>query len=280
MLHPLTGQNIDPNADPNDDPNDEHRDEQTAARMAVGQLLMAIGNGLFLVFLAYAVVDSLPFQLLNPRWQLALVARLLSTGLVPLVGFACVHLAAILNPANSPYRRRLETVRRWAMVAAIGFLLLIALQGFATWRSYTGAKTAQQTLMQTYKRRIAPLKQAINSATSTADLQQKLVRLQEFRIRLAPEDLSQPLDLVKKAVDDSITREENLYADRISGPKPNQIWAAIQAGARTFLASLGYFLAFAAGAQPGRSSPTLLDMLSRRFQSLFGLRRRRSRHPQ
>ena len=101
MLHPLTGQPIDPNTDLDD--------ETSATRLAVSDLLMAVGKGLFLVFLGYIVVDSLPVQLLIPNWQLAFAARLLSISSIPLVGFACVHLAVILNPANRLYSQRLGT---------------------------------------------------------------------------------------------------------------------------------------------------------------------------
>ncbi|KEF40752.1 MAG: hypothetical protein ER33_15265 [Cyanobium sp. CACIAM 14] len=269
MLHPLTGQNIDPNEDQSDEP----IDEWTTAWVTVSDLLMAIGQGLFLVFLAYAIVDSLPLALLNPRWQLGFVARLLSLGLIPVVGFICLHLASILNPANSLYRRRVRTVRQWAIIAAIGFLLLIPLQGFATWRAWSLAKSNQQTLIQRATKQVAPLKQAIESATSISDLQKKLARLQGTTVKLAEEDLSKPVKEVKQALLDGIARSETIYIDRISGPKPQQVWDALQAAVRTVLVSLGYGLAFAAGAQPGRSSQTLSDMMARRFNSLLGRRR-------
>jgi hypothetical protein len=276
MLHPLTGQNIDPGADPDDGP----IDERTGARIAGSDLLMAVGKGLFLVFLGYAIVDSLPFQLLNPNWQLRFVARILSLGSIPLVGFACVHLAAILNPANVRMRQRLITMRQWAMAAAIGFLLLIPLQGFATWRSYTDAKTNQETLIRQANRRVAPLKRVIESATSTADLQQKLSRLEGVRLQLAPEDLSRPLAVVQKSIIDNLVRSQNLFTDRIaSTTAPTQIWAALQNAARTLVASIGYFIGFAAGAQFGPSPLTLQDRISLWGQSLFGRRRRRPRRP-
>ncbi len=274
MKHPLTGLSIHPDDDASDG---QRREDSVAGRFAIAPLLMAISTGLFVVFLAYVIVDSLPLQLLNPRWQLAFAARLLTTAILPLVGFACAHLAVVLNPTDALYVRRLVTLRQAAAAAAIGFLLLIFLQGFATWRSYTLANAERQALTRSYKRRIAPVRQAISSATSTADLQQKLMSIEGLRLRLAPEDLSLPLSVVKKAVDDNISREENLYLDRISGPKPEQTWSAIQSGTRTLVASLGFFFAFAAGAQFGNSPLTLRDRISGWIPSMFGLRRRRSR---
>ncbi|WP_216904807.1 hypothetical protein [Synechococcus sp. CCY 9618] len=272
MLDPLTGDAIKPNPSPDDEP----LNAETAARTAGSDLLMAIASCLFLVFLANTVVELLPVQLLKPQWQLGFVARLLGSSSIALGGFAFVHIASTLNPANPFYRRRLETVRRLATFAAIGFFLLIPLQGFATWKSYTQSQTTQQALIEQSEKRLAPLKQAIESATGTADLQQKLSRLPEFRLRLGPDDLDKPLDQVRTALLNNIARTENLYADRLA-TKPNQIWAAIQGGTRTLLTALAYSFAFAAGAQPGRSSVTLLDMIRMSFQSLLGGRRRRSR---
>ncbi|MBM5821715.1 MAG: hypothetical protein FJ082_04415 [Cyanobacteria bacterium K_Offshore_surface_m2_011] len=276
MLHPLSGQTIDPDADPNDGP----IDERTAARIAGSDLLMAVGTGLFIVFLGYAIVDALPFQLLNPSWQLRFTALILSLSSIPLVGFACVHLAAILNPANIRIRQRLLTLRQWAMAAAIGFLLLIPLQGFATWKAYNEAKANQQAQIQQANQRVAPLKRVIESATSTADLQQKLSQLEGGRLKLAPEDFSRPLAEVKKAIFDNLARSQNLYVDRItSTTAPTQIWAALQNTARTLVASIGFFIGFAAGAQVKSSPQTLADRISGWTQSLFGRRRRRPRRP-
>ncbi len=273
MLNPLTGRMIDPNNDSINAP----IDERLAGTIAVSDLLMAIGKGLFLVFLGYAIVDSLPFQLLNPSWQLAFAARLLSLGSIPLVGFGCIHLAVIVNPANQFYRLRLVSLRKWAMVAALGFLLMIPLHGYASWRAYTDAKINQQTLIRQANRRIAPLKKAIESATSTADLQQRLSRVPGLPSRMTKEELALPLEEVRKAILNNLARSENLYIDRIkSTTGSTQIWSSLQSGARTLVASLGYFIGFAAGAQLNSSSPTLSDNLSLWFQSLFGRRRRRS----
>jgi hypothetical protein len=239
---------------------------------------MAIGKGLFLVFLGYLIVDSLPPQLLVPGWQLAFVGRVLSIGSIALVGFACVHLAVILNPANRIYSKRLGMLRRWAMVAAIGFLLLIPLQAHATWKAYTNAKTNQQTLIRQADKRLAPLKKAVESATSIDDLQQKLSGLGGVNTQLSADVRSKPLEEVKKNIIANLERSENLYADRLAASTgPNRIWAALQSSTRTLVASLGYFIAFAAGAQPGKSSQTLSDILALWMKSPFNIRRRRRR---
>ena len=135
----------------------------------------------------------------------------------------------------------------------------------------------QQSLIQQATKRLAPVKKSIESATSIDDLQQRLSRLEGVNTQLTPDVRSKPLEEVKENIIANLERSENLYANRLAASTaPSRIWAAIQSSTRTVVASLGYFIAFAAGAQPGKSSLTLADMLSRRFQSLLGRRGRRS----
>ncbi|WP_216910090.1 hypothetical protein [Synechococcus sp. CCY 0621] len=266
---------IDHFTDQGDNPNNDPKEKLRV----VSDFLAATATGLFLVFLAYVLFDSLPLQLLRSDWQLKLVARLMALGSLPLVGLACLHIASILHPSPHAYRQRLANVRQWAIAVAIGFLLLIPLQGFATLTSYKEAKVIQNTQLQTANRRLAPLKQAIASATSTADLQKKISALKDFQIQLQPADLAQPLPLVKKGILDNLARAENIYADRVGGPTPAQLWTAGQSALRTILGSIGYAYAFAAGAQGKNSSLTLLDTLSRRWQTLTRARHRKQRMP-
>ena len=270
MLHPLTSQNIHPDADMDAHPSDP----QLEVREAVSNLFMAMGKGLFLVFIGYLIVDSLPLQLLVPSWQLRFTSRLLSLGSIPLIVFGFIHLAVIFNPANKLFEQRLLSLRQWAFAAAIGFLLLIPLQAFATWQAYTESKSNQQNLARQAQRRVAPLKQAIQAATSTEELQQKLSSIQGSQLRLATDDLYRPLGTVKEAILNNLVRSENLYADQLArATGPEQIWAALQASVRTVLASLGFFIGFAAGAQLSPASPTLQHLVSMRFRSLSGRRR-------
>lgn len=265
--------------DPFTDQNDNRNDEPTENLRLTSDLLAATATGLFIVFLAYVLVDSFPLQLLRADWQLKFVARLMALGSLPLVGFACLHIAGVLHPSHHAYKQRLANVRQWAIVVSIAFLMLIPLQGYATWNAYTQARSIRDGQLQSANRRLAPLKKALDSATSTEDLQKKLSGLKEFRIQLQPSDLSQPLPTLRKAILDNLARAENLYTDRVSGPTPAQIWAAGQSAMRTILGSIGFAFAFAAGAQGKNSSHTLLDTLSRRWQTLTRARHRKQRIP-
>ncbi len=241
----------------------------------VSRLLSVAATGFFIVFASSIVVDLFPLQLLSPQWQVLFIARVLAAGSFALVGFCLVHIAAALSPANLALRAHLKSLRKLAIAATLGFLLLIPLQGFATWRGFRIAKTNQATQINTAKRRLAPLKAAVSTSTTTAELQARLAQIQDFRITLTPDDLKRPLPELKEGIRASMDRAENLYFARISGPTPAQIWAAAQSAVKTVIASIGFALAFSAGAQGANASETLLDTFTSRWGQKAGRRRRR-----
>jgi hypothetical protein len=60
-------------------------------------------------------------------------SRLINTSILALPGFLLLHLALSIEPSNGFLRSRLAMARRWAIVVVVAFLLLLPLQGYATW---------------------------------------------------------------------------------------------------------------------------------------------------
>ena len=151
------------------------------------------GAGLLLVFLAFVLVDSLPLQLLNPAWQLRFTNRMINTSLLALLGFLLLHLGLYIEPANGFLRAQLAAVRQWAIVVVFAFLLLVPLQGFATWRVLSQAQGAQAMPRNVLGERLTGIRQAIEAATSPEDLQARFSRLKAPRPRLPAAALTLPL---------------------------------------------------------------------------------------
>lgn len=242
----------------------------------VSNVLVSAATGLFLIFLGSALVDIFPLQVLTPAWQFNFNNRMIGSGIPALIGFCLLHVAAVFNPGNFLLKQRLLSVRQLAIVAAIGFFLLIPLQGYATWKFFTEAKATQVAGIKAANRRFSPIKQAINGATSTADLQNRLVDL-NLGIRLQAPQLNQSLPELKKSLLSEVERAEIQAKDRLTGPTPMQIWTSIQSSTRILLASLGFSLAFSAGAQVKGSEKTLLDIVTQTFASPNGKKRYRNK---
>ena len=132
--------------------------------------LWFVALALLVVFAAMVLNAAQPLRLVDPRWLQGLIGVLLSQGFLPLIALVLLPLAVVINPKSSRLRRRRDRFSRLALVAALGFALLIPLQLASTWGNLN-----QQTSGQNQQRLqglavIGQLRQAISTATSHQDL--------------------------------------------------------------------------------------------------------------
>ncbi len=126
------------------------------------------------VFVLAMLASILPGKLLDPAWQLAIVAALVDNAVIPLVALLVLHGAAWMNPDDQFSRGLRDGAARWAVLAALGFLLLVPLQGMVAWRQHSLEHQAQQQALREVDQRFALLRQAVADASSSADLQTRL----------------------------------------------------------------------------------------------------------
>ncbi len=225
--------------------------------------------GLYVVLVLAAI---LPPALLDPAWQLRFTSALINNGFIALLGLALVHLAAYLNPANPHLGRRRDDLASFALIAVLGFLLLIPLQGYAVWRGISAANNQQNSRLQGVTGRISALREAIDKSSSTPELQR---RLQALKVPpLSATDLAQPLPLLRKAMLASLEQTEIRARDQLKGLQPTQLWLVVQGSIRAVLSALVLVVGFAAFTRRPRQELTLLQQWQDRFQS----RRRASAH--
>jgi len=106
-------------------------DELKSRPGALPELALRLWFGalaLLVVFAATVLNAALPLRLVDPRWLQGLIQALLSQGFLPLIALVLLQLAVVLNPESSRLRRRRDRFSRLALVAALGFALLIPLQ--------------------------------------------------------------------------------------------------------------------------------------------------------
>jgi len=83
-------------------------------------------------------------------------------------------VAVWVDPGNQRLRARRNALRRWALAAALGCLLLVPLQGWAGWRLYRTVTGSQQQQLSQASQKLADLRQAISSATTHQELQARV----------------------------------------------------------------------------------------------------------
>ena len=216
------------------------------------------------MFAIYAVVvafDIFPLRLADPLWLITASSALVNAVSIPLAGVVFLHLAAAIAPYTNWIHQRRQNISRLAAWAALGFLLLLPLLGFATWRGITNVSAASQKQTAGYTRSAQNLLQAIDRAATPRELQQSMVKLQGPQI--SDQDLNQPLAVLKKA--GTLVVKQALAASVSQLPKADsQVYKPLYIQTlRTALLSLVSSIAFAA---------VVWDPLKRQslLQSLFG----------
>jgi hypothetical protein len=214
--------------------------------------LEALSLALLGIFLATVVVGAWPPKILDPQWQLSFSAGLINNASLALVGALLTPLALAFHPGSDRLRSRRNAFRRWALAAAIGFLLLIPLQASAGWRLYRSVTSNAERQISQSARKLTELRQAIATATSPQELQAKLNQLVGKNAGLSPTQLRTPFDQLRQDLLTGADQALNRLQQRIeaqSSLKPDRL---IKETIRISLSSLFYATGFAflSGALP------------------------------
>lgn len=210
---------------------------------------------LFLLHLFPLLVESKPMQ---AAWQGLVVERLGQEGILAFMGFILLHLAVLLNPRKQPLRHRLRLVRHLALLASLGYLLLIPLQLASSFHAFT-AVHVERNQKGSQLTQLMEMRELIIKSKSDKDLDRQLKSRQESGLS--------PVQKTKDFADlqrDLISENDSQQA--LLAPKSND---SRQLSVLTLMISqvgsaLMWAVAFAAGAVPWGSRRTLLESLSRR----------------
>ena len=112
------------------------------SQVLLARILSAASSCLLVVFLAAALAALLPIRFTDPTWQLGVTSSLVNNGSFALISLVLLHFAADLEPANGRWQARCTTFRQLAIAATLGFLLVVPLQAFSTWRAIAASEAA------------------------------------------------------------------------------------------------------------------------------------------
>jgi len=203
---------------------------------ALARLLAALSIVLLVVFLAAVLSTALPPSLLDPQWQLALIATLVNSASLALMGALLLPLALWIDPTIHHLRARWNAFRRWALAAC---------QGAAGWRFHTTVTVAQQQQTSQSAQKLAELRQAISTATTHQELQARVQKLFGRNAGLSPSELRTPMPelrnmLLARAEQASTQLKQRIEAQ--AAVKPDQL---VKESLRIVLSALAYAIGFA-----------------------------------
>ncbi|MCP9930878.1 hypothetical protein KBY82_08780 [Cyanobium sp. AMD-g] len=224
--------------------------------------LSFISMAMLVIYAARVATTAFPFKPFDILWQLTISSALIETAAIPLLGLGLLHLASYLDPADEALAKRRDGLARWAILAVLGFLLLIPLQASASWNTVATARGRVTTQQQTANRNFALVREAISAAISPEDLQARLQSLQSPELDIQFENLGLPLPETKRQMLIRLNDMQEQVKRRINAPPLDAIEGLAGNSLRLMVTSLVYALAFAIAAQRrGQEIPLLVELL-------------------
>jgi hypothetical protein len=218
-----------------------------ADRRDLGLRLYLVALALLAFFVATILNGALPLRLLDPTWLEGMVQLLFSQAFLPLIALMLLHLAVVLNPESLRLRKRRDRYARFALAAALGYLLLIPLHLGATWGrlNWQNASGQEQQRLQGLAV-IGQLRQAITASTSHQGLAQRLAALPIRQRETSPADLALPFPQRQRNLLEGLARSEADLSRAASTPAPIPWPGLIEAALRVIPAALALAGGFAA----------------------------------
>jgi hypothetical protein len=199
------------------------------------RLILAASYALIAFFVLVNCFDGFPVRLLDPAWIIATASSLSNSVSIPIAGVGLAHVAAALAPLNTTIEQRRRLISRLSALAALGFLLMLPLLGFATWRGI------------------------YNVSSSPQDLQKKMVGLKGPQI--SDRDLERPLAELKQRQKQIIELTLQNSINQIPRPTSENFIPLYRQALRSALLSLVGSIAFAALAWNPIKEQSLLSSL-------------------
>ena len=235
----------------------QQRDAATALSWAGRSLL-----GLFLILL---IAKAWPIQLLQPSWLQKVSQQLITSGTTALIGTVLIILAPLLNRSEAGLLSQATLVRRLSIWVAIGFALLIPLQGY-TGMKLLGAEKSKQ--LQELSKAEKAVK-AIQASSTREELQNALARLPGNRTPRLPAELSVPFEQARDRIADALQPRIKRAETQLEEARSERWQKWLEFWAKNALGSLMFFLAYAAIGQQAPRRPTLISQVFNfRFQRL------------
>ena len=197
------------------------------------------------VFLVSILAKLLPLKLTDAQWQLGVAAELANNGSVALAGVLLLFLALEINKNSKRIRKRRNAFKRWAPAATAGFLLLIPLQAFNTWRIYHGYTSRVEQQISQSAEKLSGLREAIATSMSHKQLQERLQTVSGKQVVFTQSQLGTPINQLKYVLLQKAERMSGLLQQQIeyqSSIKPDKL---ISEAVRISLTAALYAIGFA-----------------------------------
>lgn len=154
--------------------------------------------GIYIVSFIAAVI---PPQINDPRWQTLVLDSLLDRAFLPLIGAALILLANHMDRRSATVSKHRKWVQKFAPLAALGFFLIIPLQGLASYNATIATKNAATQKTTNLTRAMTIIRAAENEVNLRAGISEARI------LNFPPGKPLVPIDTVKEQILSQLSTE-------------------------------------------------------------------------
>ena len=210
---------------------------------------------------------ALPLKLFDMAWQVSVVNAIINNSTIPLEGIVLAHLAAYLDPSKPRFEEFCKKLRSWALLATLGFLLLIPLQSYNFAKGISNYKQSAANYESTITKNFENIRNAVKTSGSFEELEKQLSELKGPPLSAASRSI--PLPILRQSLLAAIQQAEANAKATSTVAGPDQIWAFAKDMLRSILTACAFAVAFAAAAKRSIWQESLLVGFNRSLGSLL-----------
>jgi hypothetical protein len=250
--------------------------QSESAQQSAGIMLFRVGVALLVIFTILLLAGLFPIKIIDPGWQLRVIRTLVNNGTIAVLGLVLISLAPVIHPTETLKKRRLR-IANLAVIASIGYLLIVPLQGIAIWQGLSSFGISQARQLQAAKDKIELIRKAVNESGNTAELQKRLQAIPGPS--LPPLNTNTPIEIVRPQLLSLLNTAQGQLRQRSAGAglSADRLQQLVQESIRVGLSALVFAAAFACGSVWPGGYRNLFDSWLKIFSALFGWMRPRRR---
>jgi len=155
---------------------DTRKDSSQSVRKDLAYALDRVAVVLIGIYIILFIAAVIPPNISDPRWAITILDSLRAVAYLPLIGGALILFANHLDRRSAIITQHRNWVRKFAPLAALGFFLIIPLQGLAYYNVFRMAKSETTQKISKLERAKAMIRYAqdentLNSAAREVGIQ-------------------------------------------------------------------------------------------------------------
>jgi len=191
--------------------------------------------GIYIVSLIAALI---PPNINDPRWPTLILDSLLDRAFLPLIGAVLILLANHLDRRSAIISKHRKWVQKFAPLAALGFLLIIPLQGLASYNVSIAAKREATQKTTNLTRAMTKIRAAQDEAALLAGISE--AEIQNFPPGMPLEPIATAKEQILSQLSTEVSRLQYQSSKNSNNFLQSLILKWLRDGAMAFLYGFGF----------------------------------------